>query len=65
MIRTIIHTHDPVLKLCYTPEEAEDLFGQAYIDEFGTDLPKDLVEDVTKTYSHMLELSEKLRGYKK
>ena len=56
-----IYTHDPVLTLVYSREEAIELFGEDALEEYGVELPDALVLEITQTYKRLLELAKELQ----
>jgi hypothetical protein len=58
MAKTIINEIDPFIYKIRTREESIDLFGEDYIDEFGFEVPDELIEEFKKTYDKLIELSK-------
>ena len=59
-----IYTHDPMLTLCYLPDEAKELFGEESLEEYGIHVPDELVKEIEITYKKLLALSRKLKEIK-
>lgn len=58
MAKTIICEVDPFIHKIRTREESIYLFGEDYVDEFGFEVPDELIEEFKKTYDKLMELSE-------
>jgi hypothetical protein len=55
-----LYTHDPILTLCYLPEEAKELFGENALDEDGAEVPETLAIEINAVYKRLIELSRQL-----
>jgi len=60
-MRVWVYTHDPMLTLCYSPEQAAELFGDSALEEDGVEVPDALVQDIIETYKRLGELSSQLK----
>lgn len=55
-----IYTHDPILTLCYLPNEAKELFGEDSLEEDGYEVPEELAKEINDTYKKLCQLSTEL-----
>lgn len=62
-MRCTTHTHDPMLTLVYLPEKTIEYFGEDYLEDYGIEIPDDLVNEVIKSYEDMLVIQNKLEKY--
>ena len=60
-----IYTHDPILTLCYLPEEAKELFGSDALEEDGVEVPEELANEINSTYKKLCQLSQQLSEIRK
>lgn len=56
---TIYH-HDPMLTLIYRPETSAEYFGEDYSEEYGIEIPEELVNRVIESYENMLKIQDEL-----
>lgn len=61
-MKTVIYTHDPMLTLVHSLENAVDIYGEDYIEEFGVEVPDIIVDAFIYHYEKVLELSRLLRS---
>ena len=64
-MKVCLYSHDPLLYLCYLPEEAKDIYGEVYYDEYGVEIPDELALEINEVYERLLILSEKIRKIEK
>ena len=59
-----IYMHDPLLTLARLPEQAEELFGEDWIED-AVEVPDELALEISATYKRLCELSAELKKYKR
>lgn len=62
-MKVYIYRHDPLLTLCYLPNEAVELFGEDALDDCP-DVPDDLAKEINDTYEKLKKLSRELEKYR-
>ena len=64
MNNSSICEHDPLILFVHSKEETIEMFGEDYLEEYGYEIPEDVLkryEQVTKDFSAM---QRELRKYK-
>lgn len=64
-MKVMIYTHDPMLHLVYLPEEAKEMFGEDVFDDCGVEIPEDLAQEISTTYTKLCELSNRVESCKR
>lgn len=55
-----IYTHDPILTLCRTEEESNELFGSDFFEDYSVEVPDELANEIMATYDKLRDLSAQL-----
>ena len=63
-MKVLIYTHDPMLTLCYLPDEVIELFGLDRLNEDGCEIPDSLATEIQTTYKKLCSLSQQLKAIK-
>lgn len=64
-MKYIVYTHDPILTLVYRPETSAEYFGEDYAEEFGVEIPDELVNRVIESYENMIKVQDELGKFLK
>ena len=64
-MRVYFHTHDPLLTMIYTDQEAIDLFGEDSLEEDGQDIPDELVTEFVEAQKRFYAVTDKLAKLRK
>lgn len=59
-MKVLPYHHDPLLALVYKEEEAIDLFGKEYFDEYSVEIPDEIANEVHDCYSRLIKAQKKL-----
>lgn len=62
-MKVLLYTHDPMLTLVRTEEEAKELFGDDCMDDdCAVEIPDELAAEAQAVYNRMCEISQQLRS---
>ena len=60
MARVTLHTGDPFITEILTELETFEMFGNEYIDDYGIEVPDNLVERYKKNWKEFLEIQTEI-----
>jgi hypothetical protein len=53
-----------MLTMVYSEEETINMFGQEHLDDYGVEIPSEIVLEFKKTYENLLRISAELEKYR-
>lgn len=65
MPKIIITSSDPIVHKIYSPIESIDLFGEEYIEEYGIEIPPDLLVKYLNNQEEFWIIQKELDKYVK
>lgn len=60
-VKVTICTNDPVIYEILDKEESSELFGEDYIEEYGVEIPEDMLSQYKKTHREFGAIQDKIR----
>lgn len=65
MAKVYISTHDSFVFYVMDESECNDTFGDDYIQDFGVEIPDNLLQEYKQAYNEFWKVQEKLKPYHK
>lgn len=65
MSRVTVTSHDPITTVLYDEQESADLFGDDYIQEYGIEMPAELLNEYKRIYNEFWRVQKELENYLK
>ena len=59
-MKILPYHHDPLLCLIYKKDEAIDLFGEEYFEEYGVEIPDELANEIHESYKRLMDSKKKI-----
>jgi len=60
MARVTFHSNDPIIENIYDEEKTIEYFGEDFLEDYGIDIPDDLLERYTLNWLEFLKIQEEI-----
>lgn len=65
MTKVYITTSDPITHYIYNEQESNDMFGADMLEDYGINIPDELLARYKANYSEFWKIQDELGAYKK
>jgi hypothetical protein len=65
MARVTLHTNDPVILNINDEEKCVDMFGEDFLQDYGVEIPNELLERYTINWLEFLKIQKEIEKYHK